>query len=149
MRIIAITLACLIGLPALADDIMIVDAYARAARPGAPTGAVFMELHNTASTPDRLIGAETPIAQVTQIHTHIDDNGVMRMREVKDGIPLPPDAKHSLARGGDHVMLMGLTTDLIDAETLSLTLTFETAGEKTIEVIIDNQRGQGAKAHKH
>ena len=148
MRTLVAFLAMLLAPPALAAEIMVMDAYARASRPGAPTGAVFMVLHNMGQTEDRLIGAATPVAQIAQIHTHIDDNGVMRMREVKDGIPLPPGTMHEFARGGDHVMLMGLTRDLTNGETVRLTLVFEIAGEIEIEVSVDNQRGQAAK-HKH
>lgn len=148
MRMIALTLALLMAAPSWAADIMVIDPYARAARPGAPTGAVFMTLQNSGQSDDRLIGASSPLANVAQIHTHIDDNGVMRMREMKGGVPLPPKSTHLFERGGDHVMLMGLKADLIDGETLPLTLVFEVAGELTIDVPIDNERGQGNKAHK-
>ena len=68
----------------------------------------------------------------------------MRMREIKAGIPLPAGATHTLSRGGDHVMLMGVTQELVDGETVPLTLVFEIAGEVVIEVPVDNERGQPA-----
>ena len=49
-----------------------------------------MELHNAGETADRLIAAESPVAELVQLHTHIEDNGVMRMRQIEDGIPLAP-----------------------------------------------------------
>ena len=149
MRLLAFLLALFTAGPAFASEIMVIDPYARAARPGAPTGAVFMTLHNMGTTGDRLVGATTPAAEITQIHTHIDEDGVMKMREVKDGIPLAAGAMHAFERGGDHVMLMGLTQDLMDGDTLSLTLIFEQAGEVEIQVPVDSKRGQGTKSHDH
>ena len=146
MRKITLALTCLFAQPLWAGDIVVTDAFARVARPGAPTGAVFMTLHNEGSVDDRLIGASTPLAQIAQIHTHIDDNGIMRMREVKDGIPLAAGGLHLFQRGGDHVMLMGITEDLADGDMVSLTLHFEGIGDMTLEVPVDNQRGQETKA---
>ena len=148
MRLFFAALAVCLAGPVAAGEIMVMDPYARASRPGAPTGAVFMTLHNMGDTDDRLIGASTPVAQVTQIHTHIDDNGIMKMREIEGGLPVAAGQMHELARGGDHVMLMGVTEDLVQGETIPLTLIFENAGEITLDVPIDNKRGQG-KAHKH
>ncbi|MYH56574.1 MAG: copper chaperone PCu(A)C [Boseongicola sp. SB0675_bin_26] len=137
-------LGLLPGGPLLAGDIGITDAYARASRPGAPTGAIFMSIQNAGTTADRLVAAKSPAAAVVQIHTHIEESGIMKMREVAAGIPVPAGGTHTLSRGGDHVMLMGVTQDLVDGETVPLTLVFEIAGEVVIEVPVDNSRGQPA-----
>ncbi|MYK33282.1 MAG: copper chaperone PCu(A)C [Boseongicola sp. SB0670_bin_30] len=130
--------------PLLAGDIAIIDPYARASRPGAPTGAIFMSIRNTGASADRLVAARSPAAAMVQVHAHVEDGGIMRMREIKAGIPLPAGATHTLSRGGDHVMLMGVTQELVDGETVPLTLVFEIAGEVVIEVPVDNERGQPA-----
>ncbi|MDE0695447.1 MAG: copper chaperone PCu(A)C [Boseongicola sp.] len=137
-------LVLLPGSPLLAGDIEITDPYARASRPGAPTGAIFMSIQNAGTTADRLVAAKSPAAAVVQIHTHIEESGIMKMREVAAGIPVPAGGTHTLSRGGDHVMLMGVTQDLVDGETVPLTLVFEIAGEVVIEVPVDNSRGQPA-----
>ena len=81
---------------------------------------------------------------MVQIHAHIDDGGIMKMREIEAGVPLPAGATHELSRGGDHVMLMGVAQELVDGATVPLTLVFEVAGEIVIEVPVDNSRGQPA-----
>lgn len=126
-----------------ASDITIEDAYARASRPGAPTGAMFMTIHNDGEADDRLIGVQSPVAQMVELHTHIEEDGVMRMRPVEDGFEIPAGGVHALERGGDHVMLMGLTEPFNDGATLPLTLIFERAGAITFEVVVDNNRRQG------
>lgn len=138
-------LGLLLGSPSLAGDIEIMDPYARASRPGAPSGAIFMSIQNTGALADRLVAAKSPAAAVVQIHTHVEESGIMKMREVQAGIPVPADGTHILARGGDHVMLMGVTQELVDGDTVSLTLVFEVAGEVTVEVPVDNARGQPAR----
>ena len=148
MRILSFVFALALSLPAHGGEIMVMDPFARVARPGAPTGAAFMVLHNMSDTEDRLIGVESPVAEVVQIHTHIEKDGVMKMRRIEGGIPLPGGEMHELARGGDHVMLMGLTRDLVEGDSFFLTLIFEVAGEVLVEVPVDNARGQ-AGAHGH
>ncbi len=140
---------------ALADGIMVKDPYARSSRPNAPTGAAFMTLMNTSDTDDRLIAARSEAAKRVELHTHIDKgNGVMQMTEIEGGIALPAGGMHEMKRGGDHVMLMGLTAPLVQDETISVTLVFEQAGEIVFEIPVDNDRkadhgGMGHGTMKH
>ena len=132
---------------ALAQSITIEDPYARASSPSAKSGAAFMTIVNASATDDRLIAASSPAAARVEIHTHIEDtNGVMRMVEVKDGIPVPAGGKAMLMRGGDHVMFMGLTGPFLDGETVDVTLTFEQAGEVSVEIPVDLTRKPGGHA---
>jgi copper(I)-binding protein len=133
--------AALMAFPALAGDISVMDPYARASGAMAKSGAVFMEIMNAGNSDDRLVAAHTDAAKVVELHTHIeDDNGVMLMREIEGGIALPAGQSHALARGGDHVMLMGLTGTLEQGDMIKLTLTFEKSGDMTIDVPVDNER---------
>ena len=83
-----------------------------------------------------------------ELHTHLEDaNGVMRMVEVEDGIAVPAGETHALKRGGDHVMFMGLNQPFVDGETITVTLTFEQAGDMTVEIPIDLERMDHGMAH--
>lgn len=122
-------------------DIMVMDPYARASSPAAKAGAAFMVLHNTGTQDDRLIGATTEASKLTQLHTHVDDgNGVMKMIHVHEGFEIKAGEKLMLERGGNHVMLLGLTSSLDQDEVISVTLTFEKAGDKVIEIPVDLTR---------
>ena len=92
-------------------------------------------LKNEGKTADRLLSAASPAAAKVELHAHINDNGVMRMREV-NAIDLAPDATVKLAPGGLHVMLLGLTEPLKKGKAVPLTLTFEKAGSVTVEVAV-------------
>ncbi|MEZ5911564.1 MAG: copper chaperone PCu(A)C [Paracoccaceae bacterium] len=123
------------------DGVAISDAYARASGVGAMTGAAFMVIENHAKADDRLIGARSDVAKRVELHTHkADANGVMQMLEVEEGFAIPAGGGHALARGGDHVMLMGLTRPLEQGDTFGLTLIFEKAGEVTITNPVDMER---------
>ncbi|MGV6848675.1 MAG: copper chaperone PCu(A)C [Marinibacterium sp.] len=143
--------AALLAGPAFAGDaISIDDAYARSASKVAKSGAIFMTIHNAGDADDRVIAARTDAAKKAELHTHIGDaNGVMRMVEVEDGFAVPAGGDHQLARGGDHVMLMGLTRPLTQGDTVTLTLTFEQAGDVTVEVPVDNDRKADHSMMKH
>jgi hypothetical protein len=138
----ALALSAFIPAPVFAHDGFAVrDAYARAASPVAQSGAIFLVLENHRSIDDRLIAVRSDVAERVELHTHIQDaQGVMRMVEVEDGFAIPAGGEHRLARGGDHIMLLGLTRPLTDGEMVTLTLVFEHSGELTVEVPVDNAR---------
>ncbi len=126
--------------PALACShlITVEDPFARSSTAMAVSGAAFMTLINNGSEDDRLIAASSDIAKRIELHTHIESaEGVMRMVHVEEGFVIPAGGSHALARGGDHVMFMGLTKPLAQGDMISLTLTFEQAGDVMVEVPVD------------
>ena len=140
---VALTLSLPLPLAAQehAEGLHVHDVYARSNGQAGGSGAVFFMIHNNTATDDRLIAARSDVAARVGLHTHIEDaNGVMQMREVEGGIALPAGEMHALERGGDHVMLMGLTQALEDGQTFPVTLTFEQAGDVVIEAVVDNDR---------
>ncbi len=147
-------LALAFSTPALAGDIKVMEAYARSASPSAKSGAAFMVLHNKGAESDRLINAASDIAARVELHTHIDNgDGVMLMRHDEDGFEIPAGGMHALARGGDHVMFMGLTAPMKQGDIVLVTLTFEKAGDLVVEIPVDLERkpgeGHGHMKHSH
>lgn len=127
--------------PAFADGFMVHDAYLRSSTPKAPSGAAFMVLMNHSGSDDRLVGVASDAAERVELHRHIEgDDGVMRMTEIEDGIPIPNAAAHGFRRGGDHLMFMGLTRTLTQGDMVKVTLIFEVAGEIEIELPVDHDR---------
>lgn len=113
------------------SDIVVMEPYARAA---IPNGAVFMQLTNQGRGDDRLISAQTDVADAVELHeSKMDENGVMRMSPVAN-IPLPAGGSATLEPGGLHVMLIGLKRELAVGDKFSLTLNFEKSGSQTLEV---------------
>jgi copper(I)-binding protein len=116
-------------------DIAIHEPWARASLGNAPNSAAYMTLENMGATPDRLIGGSTPATGKVELHTHVMEGGVAKMRPV-EGIEVAPGAPTLLEPGGLHIMLRGLTQRLEAGATMPLTLVFEHAGEVTLAVPI-------------
>ncbi len=131
----------LMATSAFAEGLMVKDPYARAARPNAPTGAAFMKLINHSDQDITLMGVSSDVAKRVELHAHIDNGeGVMQMSEIEGGITIPAGEMHMMNRGGDHVMMMGLTQSLVDGETFSVTFEFENGAEMVVEIPVDNAR---------
>lgn len=138
----AITLCLGLGLslvaaPSAAEPVQqgtltIEEPWARASIADAPNSAAYMRIKNTGESPDRLLAAASPVATRVEVHEHIHDDGVMRMREVEGGIALPAGEVTELKPGGYHVMLIGLKERLEAGDRVPLTLTFQTAGSVAV-----------------
>ncbi|MCV6825214.1 MULTISPECIES: copper chaperone PCu(A)C [Halocynthiibacter] len=132
--------------PAFAADIEIHDAYARTSTPTAKAGGAFFHIMNKSDQDDRLVAVSSDVAPRTELHTHKDmGDGVMKMMEVEEGFVIPAGGMHALERGGDHVMFMGLSEGFKEGETVSVTLTFENAGDITVDIPVDLERGADHK----
>ena len=92
-------------------------------------GAAYAKIVNSGKAADRLIAVKSSVAKRVEIHTHIMDGNVMRMRRVDGGIAVPPGGSVTMKPGGYHVMLMGLTRKLVEGERFPVTFVFEKAGE--------------------
>jgi periplasmic copper chaperone A len=121
--------------------------WARATPAGAMTGAVYMTLTNKTKDADRLTAASSDAAAKVQIHEMAVVNGIMKMRQLVNGLAIPAGGSVTLKPGGYHVMLIGLKKQLVAGQTLSLTLTFAKAGNISITVPIQaigaTQSGNG------
>jgi copper(I)-binding protein len=87
-------------------------------------------------TADELVGASSPVAASVEIHeTTPDADGMMAMHPVA-GIPVGSGETVRLEPGGYHLMLMGVTDDLVVGEKVELTLTFQNAGDVVVQAEI-------------
>ncbi|WP_043362504.1 copper chaperone PCu(A)C [Belnapia sp. F-4-1] len=147
-----LALACLAPLPALAHeavtigDIQVTEPWSRAAGANG-TGAGFLTIRNAGTQPDRLLSAASSIARSVELHTHVRDGEVMRMRQAEGGIPIPPGATVTLRPGGFHVMLIGLAQPLAAGSDVPLTLRFERAGETQVMLHVGAAGARGPAHH--
>lgn len=117
-------------------DLVIGGGFSRATLPGAPVAGGFLEIANEGGEADRLVAARASVGERTEIHEMAMQDGVMRMRELADGLEIPAGETVTLAPGGYHVMFMALKQPLVEGETVELTLVFEKAGEATLPLAI-------------
>lgn len=124
---------CSLSLLAGTADISVIDPYARAVPPGQPNSAVFMSLSNSSSETRALVEAHSSAANVVELHTHISEGGIIRMRRV-DRIDIPANAGVVLEPGGLHIMLIGLVETLAPGDRLELTLVYDSGEQDTVAV---------------
>ncbi|WP_371396311.1 copper chaperone PCu(A)C [Fretibacter rubidus] len=103
---------------------------------GRTTSAGFMTLQNKGDDA-RLIAASSPISETVEIHTHLKEDGVMKMRRI-DGIDIPSGQTVVLEPGGYHLMMFN-TTLADDAVDAPVTLTYADGTEVTMIVPIDGR----------
>lgn len=116
--------------------------WARATAASARNGGAYLAVRNTGAAGDRLVAASTTVAGRAELHTNIDDNGVMKMRHVP-AIDVPAGGQAVLKPGGFHVMLMDLKAPLAEGQHFPLTLTFEKAGSVTVDVVVGKPGAMG------
>lgn len=134
-------LICIISIPAWgAGAIQTEEPWARESPPMVKNGAAYMTLVNTGAETDRLLSAAGDVAETIELHTHLLENNVMKMRKV-DAIEVAPGEPTALKPGGLHVMLIGLKKPLVAGQTFPLMLKFEKAGEVPVQVMV---RGKDA-----
>lgn len=133
-----------------ASAISSADAWARPTIGRSVTGAVYLKIRNTTPEDDRLAGVRTPVSEKAEIHFSQNENGVMRMRHLSNGVPVPAGEMVLLEPGGRHVMLIGVKKPLVKGQTFPLTLIFERAGEIEVSVAVNiTPPSQATKRRSH
>ncbi len=137
-----------------AGQLHIEEPTARPTRPGQPGGAAYVSIDNRGKEADRLVGASSPVAGKTEIHTMKMEGNVMRMREVGE-IAIAPGSTVVMQPGdGYHIMLLKLKKPLNAGDEFPLTLNFEKAGKVEVTVTVSDRIGgghnaAGMKSHRH
>lgn len=121
-----------LAVTARAADIAVDDPYVRAVPPGQPNSAAFMALKNNGGDGRSLVGAESPAADVVELHTHVNEGGVMKMRRI-ERIELPAGESVSLKPGGLHVMLIGLKQPLAEGDVVDVTLNYDDGSKELVK----------------
>ena len=120
--------------------------WSRATPKGAPVAGGYMKITNNGTAPDRLTGGTTDAAKRFEVHQMSMDGGVMKMRELTNGLEIPPGATVELKPGSYHIMMLNLAKPFVKGERVKASLTFEKAGKVDIEFAID---AVGGSEHKH
>ena len=131
-----------------ADSVKVEGAFARAVPPGQTNSASFMSLTNQGDADHSLASAESDVAKVVEMHTHLMEDGMMKMRRVEQ-IDLPAGETVTLAPGGLHVMLIGLKQQLQPGDDVSLTLTLDDGSELSLTAPVRKVMPMGQTHEMH
>ena len=115
-----------------ADQVTVHEPYVRLAPPNAPATAAFMVLRNGGTTDVKVVKADNPASKVSELHTHLNEGGVMKMRPVPE-ILIKAGGEAVLKPGGLHVMLITLKAPMKEGDVVPITLSFEDGSSKQVE----------------
>jgi copper(I)-binding protein len=100
--------------------------------PASPGMAVaYFDLSNTGGSADQLIGVSSPAVGSAAL----EQSTATSMSSV-DGVDVPAHGEAHLARGGTHVMLMGLEPAPAIGQTVELDLTFQHSGTVVVRATV-------------
>ncbi|MEN0107790.1 MAG: copper chaperone PCu(A)C [Pseudomonas sp.] len=125
--------ACLVS-PTLwaAGAVEIIEPWAKVI--SAEQAEVYLTLRNGGTEQQRLIGASSPLASSVKLLTTVQLGSVSSVQPLKS-IGIPAGGQQLLAPGHTR-MVLGLKRALRLGETLPLTLQFEAAGVRQVEVVV-------------
>jgi copper(I)-binding protein len=104
---------------------------ARAGESKGQAAAVYLAL--AASADDTLVAASSPAAAEVSLHQAAVEDGLTTM-ELAEDLPLPAGETTELRPGGSHLMLENLRAPLEPGDRIEVTLEFDRAGDRTVEV---------------
>lgn len=133
---------------AAADSVSVQEPYVRMAPPNAPATGAFMVIKNNGDKDLKVLKAANPVSRVTELHNHINDGGVMRMRPVT-AIEIKAKSEAVLKPGGLHVMMIDLKAPLKEGEIVPITLGFDDGSSKVVEAKVVRPMPAPMMEHKH
>jgi copper(I)-binding protein len=117
----------------VSEMVTVENPFARATAPGMPMSGAFMTILNHGETEHFVVNANSDSARNVELHNHIKEGGMMRMRQVAH-FHLKPGQKKVLKPGGLHIMLMGLHDALTEGGSINIELVFEDGSRKSVSV---------------
>ena len=118
-----------------ADDIEITDEFVRLNAPNAKATGAFMNIKNKTNAEIKIISAENTVSQKTELHTHMDENGVKKMRQIPE-IIIPANGSVVLKPGDLHIMLIGLNQPLQENQKVDIKINFADGSTKIISPLV-------------
>jgi copper(I)-binding protein len=106
--------------PTASSGISVTDPWVKSAD-GEMT-AVFGTFTALGSTPVTIVSAQTSASPRTELHEVVMSDGAMKMRPKQGGFVVEPGTPHTLAPGGDHIMIMDLASPIRAGDQVEVTL---------------------------
>lgn len=134
-----------------AGSIEIDHPWSRATPKGATVAAGYLKLTNKGSEPDRLIGGSSGVGAF-EIHEMAMEQGVMKMRQLSNGIEIKPGETVELKPGSYHLMFVGIKQPLEKGQRVKGTLQFQKGGSVDVEYTVEAVGAtpqQSGSVHNH
>lgn len=117
-------------------DISISGAWVRLPPAGRDITGGYFVIENTGAA-DVLLSVSSPTAGSIEMHHHVQEDGMMQMREVPR-IEVPANGPLVFQPGGYHLMMFGVS-GLQQGQQINLLLDFEKSGQQSTIAIVGKQ----------
>lgn len=97
----------------------------------------FLSIANKGPEDDRLIAANSPLADRVELHGIRVVGADIEMRPLANGVAVPAGNTMTLKPRGYHLLLLGVKQPLAKGSTLPVTLTFEKAGAIAVDFAVE------------
>jgi periplasmic copper chaperone A len=134
-----------------AGDLKIHHPWSRVTPDGARAAGGFMTITNTGTVSDKLVGGTFVLSDKFEVHEMSMTDGVMKMRQLENGLEIKPGQTVELKPGSFHVMMIGLKQPMKDGDKIKGTLVFERAGTIDVDYKIEpiGTRSSAGPHHDH
>jgi copper(I)-binding protein len=113
------------------SSLSITDLVVRETPPGKQVTAAYMRIKNDSDQNWVLNYVHSPLSDRIEVHRHIYEDGLMKMREVKH-LSIQPSSSLDFKPGGYHLMIFDLYDPAVAGN--EVTFTFEFEGQEPIVV---------------
>jgi copper(I)-binding protein len=143
-------LICLLFLPGAlaAADTEFLDPHVRLVPEGMKNTAGYVTVRNNSGQDRKITKASCTRAAACELHEHIDDGGVMRMRPV-DSVRIQAGGQTEFKPGGYHIMLIGLSSAIKEGETIPIVLTLDDNTSTTVNFTVRRMAEDGMDHSAH
>ena len=114
-----------------ADDLEIDGAWVRATPPNRDVTAAYLVIQNRSDRTRELVSVETPAAEYTELHTMRQVDDMMEMKKI-ERLVVPARGEAALESGGNHIMLFGVQRQMVEGDSVSLTLRFADQSTRSV-----------------
>ena len=125
--------------------ISVENSYIKETIPGTTISSAYMMLHNNSNNNIRLVAATSSISQRIEIHEHIMQGDLMKMRQ-RQYVEINANDCVEFQPSGYHLMIFDIKKPLKAGETIMITLHFNDQSRIDVNYTV---KGLKRKAHHH
>jgi periplasmic copper chaperone A len=123
-------------------SLQIVKPWARSSSSEPDVAGAYMTVVNEGES-ERLVSASSPVAGSVEIHAIRVKGPVLEMRQLADGLVIPPANQQILKPRGYHLLMRDLASPLSAGSKVPVTLVFEKAGSVTVDFAVEQPGAVG------
>ena len=121
-------------------------AWARPSIGKSKNSAVYLHIKNSGKEEITITSGRSDISERVELHTHIKEGDVMKMRPIEGGLKIPAGSSVELKPGGKHIMIMGLKKKLSKGDHFMVEVTTAKGKTSSFKVSVDDK---GPSGHDH